>query len=85
MHGSEKPEAQVMEIRKTVLGPEHSSTLTSMVNLTFTYRNHGRWPGVENCDKDGILKETGWKHYHHQLNNLGEMAPNDTKKTEKSL
>jgi hypothetical protein len=52
-----------MEIRKTVLGPEHSSTLTSMVNLTFTYRNHGRWPGVENRDENGILKETGWKYY----------------------
>jgi hypothetical protein len=58
MHGSEKPEVQVMEIRKTVFGLEHSSALTSMVNLTFTYRNHGRLTEAENRDEDGILKET---------------------------
>jgi hypothetical protein len=59
MRGSEKPEVQVMEIRKTVLGPEHSSTLTSMANLTFTYRNHGRWPGVENRDEKFSKKQAG--------------------------
>lgn len=47
-----------MEIRKTVFGLEHSSALTSMVNLTFTYRNHGRLTEAENRDEDGILKET---------------------------
>jgi hypothetical protein len=66
MHGSEKPEVQVMEIRKTVFGLEHSSALTSMVNLTFTYRNHGRLTEAENRDEDGILKERGWK-YHQKV------------------
>ena len=32
----------------------------------FTYRNHGRWPGVENRDENGILKETGWKYYREE-------------------
>ena len=33
--------------RKTVFGPEHPSTLTSMANLASTYRNQGRWTEAE--------------------------------------
>ena len=36
-----------METRKTVLGPEHPDTLTSMDNLASTYRNQGRWTEAE--------------------------------------
>ena len=35
---AEKLDVQVMETRKTVLGPEHPDTLTSMANLASTYR-----------------------------------------------
>ncbi|KAI1181359.1 hypothetical protein F5B17DRAFT_425690, partial [Nemania serpens] len=31
-----------METSKTVLGPEHPSTLTSMANLAFTWNSQGR-------------------------------------------
>ena len=33
--------AQVMEMRKKVLGEEHPDTLTSMANLVSTYKNRG--------------------------------------------
>src|SRR5438477_9418238 len=39
---AEKLEVQVMETRKTKLGADHPSTLTSMANLASTYRNQGR-------------------------------------------
>ena len=35
---AEKLEVQVMETRKTVLGPEHPDTLTSMWNLSLTLK-----------------------------------------------
>jgi hypothetical protein len=38
---------QVMETRKTKLGPDHPDTLTSMANLASTYRNPGRWDEAE--------------------------------------
>ena len=38
----EKLLVQVMETSKTVLGPEHPDTLTSMGNLVSTHRNQGR-------------------------------------------
>lgn len=31
-----------METRKRMLGPEHPDTLTSMNNLAFTWKGHGR-------------------------------------------
>ena len=36
-----------METRKTVLGPEHPSMLTSLANLTLTYQDQGRWTEAE--------------------------------------
>jgi len=36
-----------METRKTVLGPEHPSTLASMNNLASTYQDQGRWNEAE--------------------------------------
>ncbi|KAK4033241.1 hypothetical protein C8A01DRAFT_50136 [Parachaetomium inaequale] len=39
---AEKLQVQVMEIRKTKLGADHFSTLTSIANLAATYRNQGR-------------------------------------------
>jgi hypothetical protein len=44
---AEKLFAQVMETWKTVLGPEHPDTLTSMDNLASTYQNQGRWTEAE--------------------------------------
>jgi tetratricopeptide (TPR) repeat protein len=38
---------QMIEMSKTVLGEEHSETLTSMGNLALTYRNQGRWKEAE--------------------------------------
>jgi hypothetical protein len=35
---AEELEVQVMETRKSVLGPEHPDTLTSMNNLSFTWK-----------------------------------------------
>ncbi|KAK7180300.1 PFS and TPR domain-containing protein [Paraphaeosphaeria sporulosa] len=39
---AEKLEVQVMETRKTKLGADHPSTLTSMNNLAFTWKSLGR-------------------------------------------
>ncbi|KAM7211693.1 HET domain containing protein, partial [Rhypophila decipiens] len=44
---AEKLFVQVMETRKTKLGADHPSTLTSMANLASTYRNQGRWDDAE--------------------------------------
>ncbi|KAN0067668.1 hypothetical protein V8E54_014233 [Elaphomyces granulatus] len=47
---AEKLDVQVMEARKTVLGPKHPDTLTSMHNLASTYRKQGRWTEAEKLD-----------------------------------
>jgi hypothetical protein len=39
---AEELEVQVMETRKTVLGAEHPSTLTSMNNLARTWKDQGK-------------------------------------------
>src|SRR5438552_15443752 len=39
---AEKLEVEVMETRKTKLGADHPSTLTSMNNLASTWRSRGR-------------------------------------------
>jgi tetratricopeptide (TPR) repeat protein len=44
---AEELEVQVMETRKTILGPEHPDTLTNMTNLASTLRNQGRWTEAE--------------------------------------
>ena len=41
---------QAMETFKSVLEPEHPSTLTSMANLASTYRNQGRWKEAEELE-----------------------------------
>ncbi|KAK4223173.1 P-loop containing nucleoside triphosphate hydrolase protein [Podospora fimiseda] len=41
---------KAIEIRKTDLGADHPSTLTSMANLASTYRNQGRWEEAEKLD-----------------------------------
>ncbi len=47
---AETLEVQVMETRKTKLGADHPSTLTSMANLASTYRNQGRWDEAETLE-----------------------------------
>ncbi|KAI8633501.1 P-loop containing nucleoside triphosphate hydrolase protein [Xylariaceae sp. FL1651] len=47
---AESLDAQVLEISKTVLGPEHPSTLLSMSNLASTYWNQGRWNEAESLE-----------------------------------
>jgi hypothetical protein len=47
---AEQLEMQVMEIRKTKLGVDHPSTLTSMTNLASTYRKQGRWEEAEQLE-----------------------------------
>ena len=46
-NGAEQLEVQVMDMRKKLLGAEHTDTLTSMANLASTYRNQGRWNEAE--------------------------------------
>jgi hypothetical protein len=38
------------EIRNSLLGAEHPSTLISMANLASTYRNQGRWKEAEELE-----------------------------------
>ena len=40
---AEQLDAQVMELRKKLLGAEHPDTLTSIANLASTYKSQGRW------------------------------------------
>jgi len=47
---AEELEVQVMETRKTKLGADHPSTLTSMANLASTYRSQGRWSEAEELE-----------------------------------
>lgn len=47
---AEQLEVQVMETRKTKLGDDHSSTLTSMANLASTYLKQGRWEEAEQLE-----------------------------------
>jgi Tetratricopeptide repeat len=39
-----------METRKSILGPEHPDTLTSIANLASTYRDQGRWTEAEKLE-----------------------------------
>ena len=41
---------QVMKTKKRVLEVEHPNTLSSMANLTSTYRNQGRWNETEELE-----------------------------------
>ena len=43
---AEIPFNQAMKTRKRVLSAEHPSTLTSMANLAFTWKNQGRFAGA---------------------------------------
>ena len=43
LNNAEQLEVQIMDMRKKLLGAEHSYTLTSMENLASTYWNQGRW------------------------------------------
>ncbi|OGE46802.1 hypothetical protein PENARI_c107G06786 [Penicillium arizonense] len=47
---AEQLDVQVIETRKTKLGEDHPSTLTSMANLASTYRNQGRWEEAEQLE-----------------------------------
>ncbi|KAG9244781.1 hypothetical protein BJ878DRAFT_504580 [Calycina marina] len=40
-----------MKTSKKMFGPDHPSTLTSIVNLASTYRNQGRWKKAEELDE----------------------------------
>jgi uncharacterized protein YpmB len=44
---AEELKAQVLDIRKRVLGLEHPDTLTSMANLASTYSAQGQWKKAE--------------------------------------
>jgi hypothetical protein len=41
---------QVIEIRKTVLGSKHPSTLTSIANVASTYWKQGQWNEAEKLE-----------------------------------
>ncbi|KAF1358620.1 hypothetical protein EJ07DRAFT_122642, partial [Lizonia empirigonia] len=41
---------EVLETSKTKLGADHPDTLTSMNNLSVTYKHQGRWKEAEELD-----------------------------------
>jgi hypothetical protein len=47
---AENLQVQDLETRKTKLGADHPSTLTSMANLVSTHRNQGRWDDAERLE-----------------------------------
>lgn len=62
---AEKLFVQVMETRKTKLGADHPSTLTSMANLAFTWKGLGRDAEAIQLMKDCVQRRTrilGAKH-----------------------
>ena len=66
-NNAEQLEVQVMDMRKKLLGTEHSDTLESMTNLASTYRNQGRWNEAEQLEvqvMDITRKLLGTEHLH---------------------
>src|SRR6202522_216154 len=64
-NNAEQLEAQVMNMRKKLLGAEHPDTLTSMANLASTYWNQGRWNEAEQLNvqvMDMMKKLLGAEH-----------------------
>jgi hypothetical protein len=64
---AEQLEVQVMETRKTKLGVDHPSTLTSMANLAFTWKDQGRKEAAVNLMNECIqLRQAklGSEHPH---------------------
>ena len=59
-----------METSKTVLGPDHPDTLSSMANLASTYRNQGRLTEAEKLTSKTVL---GPEH-PETLTNMGDLA-----------
>ena len=52
---------QVMETRKRVLGLEHPDTLTSMNNLSFTWKDIGKQPeALKLMHECGQLEQAGF-------------------------
>ena len=47
---AEQLQAQVMDMRKKLLGAEHPHTLSSMENLAGTYCSQGRWNEAEQLE-----------------------------------
>ena len=47
LNNAEQLVAQVIDMRKKLLGAEHPATLTSMAILANTYRDQGRWDEAE--------------------------------------
>ena len=67
---------QVLETRKTKLGPDHPSTLTSMASLASTYRNQGRWKAAEELEVQVMetrKKKLGADH-PHTLSGMANLA-----------
>ena len=63
-HSAEQLEAQVIDMRKKLLGAEHPSTLRSMGYLSRTYRDQGRWNEAEQLDTQvmDMRKKIGRAH-----------------------
>ena len=65
LKGAEELEIRVMNSSMRVLGEEHSSTLSSMINLALTYRGQGRWKEAEELE----VKKTTLDHQHSEVRN----------------
>ena len=61
----EKLEMDVMNARKTKLGSDHPSTLTSMANLAATYRNQERWDEAEKLEMDVMNASKAKLEFNH--------------------
>ena len=73
---AEQLELQVIEIRKTLLGPEHPDTLLSMANLARTYSNQGRWNEAEQLQLQvmDIRKKLLGPEHPDTLSSMGNLA-----------
>ncbi|KAK2666295.1 hypothetical protein RAB80_017952 [Fusarium oxysporum f. sp. vasinfectum] len=67
---------EVVEVRKTTLGEEHPSTLTSMANLASTYKDQGRWKEAEELEVTVIerMKRVLGEEHPDTLTSMGNLA-----------
>jgi tetratricopeptide (TPR) repeat protein len=67
---------QVMQTRKRVLGDEHPDTLTSMANLSSTFRKQGRWKEAEELEVEVMqaMKRVLGDEHSDTLLSIGNLA-----------
>jgi len=73
---AEKLERDVLEVRRRVLGPEHPSTLFSVLFLATTLQHEGRYNEAENLERDALEVQRRVVGPEHQdtLSTMTELA-----------